>query len=125
MKLVFLALSLFLACGAVQAKQVTFSYTLPTLDTDGNAIDPAGDNALTAVRIEYGTCNVDLFGTIRGSKTSTAIPVPSQQTLQIPPGNYCARAFAINALGESNSSVVVKFTVRGNRPQVVVITGVN
>jgi hypothetical protein len=93
-KLALLTL-LALAALPVSAVEVTVEWTNPIKNTDESPIDSTGAYALASTRVEWGSCNGAEFGTKEGD-VSVAAPATSTK-LQLAPGSWCVRAFAINA----------------------------
>lgn len=92
------------------AGTLVVAWTNPTTNTDGSAIQSTQGQpeALQTWRIEYGTCAAgNTFGTKAGEFTrvrSTAGPELTGATMNVPPGQTCARVFVSNSAGGESSA---------------------
>lgn len=113
-----LALSLIgLVVHRADAADLSVAWSLPTQNTDGSAIPTTGDGALTATRVEWGSCSGSAFGTKAGEVT-VALPATSARLTGIEPGTWCVRAFARNGYGaESAASNVASRTIAAPVPK--------
>ena len=121
--LLLVALLLLLAAGPARATQVTRSWTLPTQNEDNSPIPTSGSGALTATRVQWGTCSGTSFGTAAGEMLVN-VPATSATITGLTPGAViCIRAFARNNLGqESSASNVVQATVPTPKPKPPVLS---
>lgn len=82
-----------------QAEAATLDFTIqPTATLEPGDIPATGAGALTAHRVQYGTCNGSDFGQVLGELIVTMPRLAGSFT--VPAGLYCVRAFASNAFGE-------------------------
>lgn len=114
-KLLFLVMALM---GAVAlAATANMTWTNPTENVDATPIPLSGAGSIASTRIEYGTCNVDAFGTKVGEVT-----VPGAATAGnvsgLAPGKWCFRAYTRNTYGsESGPSNVASKTYEAPTPK--------
>lgn len=100
-----------------QAAVVTASWTHPTSRTDGSALPLS---AITATRVEHGTCNGSAFG-VRNGEIIVPAPATSAQ-FNLPSGTHCIRAFTQAGSLESAPSAVVVHVVPVAPPNPPVLT---
>jgi hypothetical protein len=103
----WLLLVLLLATPASQAAKILVTWVNPTTRTDNS---PLTD--LAFIRIEWGTCNGSLFGTLQSSVTVNQLPTRATQTYIYPSGltQVCVRGFALDVhrIESISSNVSVK-----------------
>ena len=117
------ALALFLLAGKAFADTNTVTWTNPTQRTNGtalNATDIAGST------IEWGTCSGNVFGTTRGTGTTSAGTTTNFVTPDLAPGIWCHRVKTRLLSGAESawSNVVAKTIVESppNAPTIVTVT---
>jgi len=112
MRYLNLIVVMVLACQCVHAATVTITWDHPTQYVDGTPL-PSG--ALTATRIEWGTCNGTSFGTRAGERI---VPYPAATTtIDLAPGTHCIRAYSRTASAESSPTNTLVHTVLPPAPQ--------
>lgn len=117
------ALALFLLAGKAFADTNTVTWTNPTQRTNGtalNATDIAGST------IEWGTCSGNVFGTTRGTGTTSAGTTTNFVTPDLAPGIWCHRVKTRLLSGAESawSNVVAKTIVESppNAPTIVTVS---
>lgn len=97
-----LYIALLLGCGVAQAAKVPVSGLNPTQNTDGSSLTD-----LAQIRIEWGSCVGNTFGTVQAGVVITAtVPGAKFSTFIYPTGltKVCVRAYAINTAGVSSDA---------------------
>lgn len=118
MRLIAAGLLAFVAFPALAA-DLTWSWTNPTLNTDGSSIPASGPGSLASGRFEFGTCNGTAFGTKAGEIPLTAAQVAARTVTQtnILPSTTCGRVYVTNTYGrESAPSNVAQAVVATPTP---------
>lgn len=97
MRVIFLSLFLF-AASVSHAAKVPVSWTPPTLNTNGSVLTD-----LAGYRLEWGTCNGSLFGTLQAGIN---VPASATSAFAYPTGikRACFRVFAVNSKSVSSDS---------------------
>jgi hypothetical protein len=89
----------------LQAATLNLTWTNPTTNSDGSAL---ALSAITATRLEYGSCVGTAFGTKAGEWTQTG-NVAASVSPNLTPGTYCFRAYTrVGALESVASNVATK-----------------
>ncbi len=120
------ALLLTLMIGRSTAADLTGTFTLPTVNTDGTTIGTT--DAIAQVRVEYSICSgtsTSTFGTKLGE---VVVPAPgtSYTITGVTFGKYCLRAYAKNVLGvESDATTVLVKDYSAPKPKPPVLGAVS
>lgn len=88
------------ALGLAYAAVLNFSWQNATENTDGSPIPLTGDARIVSTTVEYGPCNAarDALESVTNTAIATGTNT-SAQSIDLPPGTWCARAAHVNGYG--------------------------
>lgn len=122
----FLAI-LMLVCSPALAGDLTYTWDMPTKNTDGTDIQVGTPSELVRTYIDYGICEA---GDVPANPSTITVEAsePSETTiLGLPAGEYCGRAYVQNVAGSFSdlSNLAVKTVAADTVPNPPVFVGTN